>query len=473
MLIHQTLRKWLMLLASLAVGLQPTQAQVDYFSNVLDVGPIYGDLVIIYDERAPGPIVPEIPLVVGGLDQFSGMIVQRAGFGGAWYGIEREVVEALLELHGIERNATERSRILRWERNLIRAALWNRISEILWKEPAARTALESEVVVEITKLFKAQRIACAQRSVDEYHRWDTDPAGFVPVPPFTYVKAAQNNTQNFYTLNGGPKPPSFEEFQAYGVLLHLQGIANNPEYATIAAETAQRNLLLNSMLASETLAVFGGAVAGTIVASGVSAAIGGALAAAGSLIVKQLVLKLFPYTVRLTSAVAGRAAVAGLGVVTAASVIFATVGIIVFAVVESVFEGIAVVEATELPGKLQQALARAQTEVIDLRSLTGAASATPTEAQTRVTQELFSVFLNSTIPDFPGTGLPAVALASDPQWLTNPIGSSLVEAAPTLRMLGYSGEQISVRLVDGWFAVREPPERRNSPSACPIVTPTG
>ncbi|MCU0794511.1 MAG: putative Ig domain-containing protein [Akkermansiaceae bacterium] len=381
----------------------------------------------------------ETPLTVEGTN--ASAIVQDTILGSPWYNIEREVVQALLDLY--ELPANQRSRLLRWERGLVRAALWNRVLMMLKKSPAERTSDEQAVVDQLTVLFKQMRIDCAQISVNEYNRWNFAPNLFVPETPFTYERPPPSNLSAYY-LFGGPKPPSFEEFQAYGPLIYYRRKPHANAFEKVAKEAGTRGEQLLNTLLAENIQAAASQTAGTVVGVAVGVALGTQLATTAA--AQALINTVAPFAAR----VGGQAVSAATGTL-AGSVI----GVVIFAVVTSVFEGIAVTNAAALPGKLQEALNNAKNLQVDLRALTGAAVDQKTDSQIRALQELYGIFITLTLPDFGATEQAPPAVADDAKWLTAAPDSSVFQSTPTIQLLNAAGEKLSVRLLDGWFVVRD------------------
>jgi hypothetical protein len=449
-----------MVIAATCVVLQPMAAKAQtvlYFSGddtiILESGIVVSSISVM-PERPPEPVVPLPEFVIFGREELSASsIIQyrhdQTNFSANWPAIEIEVADALLQLHNLAPD--QRSRLVTWERDMMRAALWCRVVAIIAKDPSARTSNEQSVYDDLVNSYRAMRVACAQHSIDEYNRWAWDPSSFTPVAGFTYHGGNKASNTQLSQIYGGPKPPSFEEFIAYGVVLYLNSQGNNDAFTKISASTTQRTLQLLAMLNAEKAAVAAGAVAGTIVATGVGIAIGATIGAATT----ALATAVFPYA--LATAGFGGLGATGLGaVVASAAAVAAPVAALIVAVTGSVVEGIAVINATELPGKLQAELVKSQSATYDLRSLTGlAGTSAPTNLQQGVLSMLYSSFLARTLPDFPMTGQAPPATLDDHQWLTSALDANVYSATPSIGMIDENGRRISVRLMDGWFAVRE------------------
>ena len=172
---------------------------------------------------------------------------------------------------------------------------------------------------------------CAQKSLDEYNEWALDPSAYYPPSPFTYVRPLRNSISLFIGVS--EKPPSFDEFQQYGPAIVYSDFQNDAATQAIAAATAKRSQMIVSIVGS---------------------AIGAAL---GPLLLETMVRAVLPFAVRAVGlSVAGATAFAGPFVA------------VVTVIVGSVFEGIAVTDANQLPGKLAEALTNAQNATIDLNA---------------------------------------------------------------------------------------------------------
>jgi hypothetical protein len=465
-------------IAAACVVLQPMALRAQGPIQQLDIY-IQGDYGIqvgieVVPVRPPEPVVQEPPLVILGLEDLQAeMIVQKLDFRANWPAIEIEVADALLQLHHLAPD--QRSRLMRWERGMMRAALWNRVVEIIAKEPAARTPTEQSIYNGMVENYRQMRIACAQHSIDEYNRWAINPSAFKPVEGFTYHGGTKASDTQLGVILGGPKPPSFEEFTQYGVMLYVKSLGDDDAFAEVASEAALRSGALLEAFEAERLAVLAGGVAGTIVVGGLAGAIGAALGASVILTVAAgatsaaatLLTAVFPFAFGASaSAAAGGGWIASTGgVLAGATAVAVPVIVAIIAVVGSVMEGIAVVNAIELPGKLQAEIGKNQSAEFNLRDLTGLVRTVyPTDEEEKkrekarekgVLSMLYSTFLASTLPDIPAPEQAPPATGADPQWLTAAFGTAAYSSNPSIELLDATGKQISVRLMDGWFVVRD------------------
>lgn len=374
------------------------------------------------------PPTPDIQ-VTGVLTQSPAILVQRSGLGLAWYQLdfEGEVVAALLELHGLAPD--QRSRMLRWERDEVRAGCYRRLLAIINK--SNRNQAEQQVYDAMTATLKATIVQATEESLRQYNVWSSAPHLFVPPPPFKYALPPPAKNGLFHLL-GGPKPPTFDEFKQYGVAVVFAGAGGNGELERIIRGTATRSVILGSL-----------SLGNNNIGATVASAIALALPSVVTNIVLQVVTRVvIPLTIQTYGVTASVAASAFSAVSLGASVVGAVVGV----VVTSVFEGIAVTDAAQVPIKLAEAVTNARNMTVNLNgNLT-------TEAGIA---QLYTAFLKTTLPDFAATEPAPPALATDQQWLTASAGTTWFRPTPALQMQAFDGAPISVRLLDGWFVVRD------------------
>ncbi|MCW5971368.1 MAG: hypothetical protein KIT57_22905, partial [Blastocatellales bacterium] len=321
--------------------------------------------------------------------------------------LEAEAVDELLAAHQLP--STDKDRLLGWERNLIRAQIFNKIVGYILKAPETRTASEQFFVAKLTELVKARRVLAATKAIEEYNRWASNPCTYVAPPGFSYPLHC-SCVNHLCGITGGPLPPSFEEFQNYGASIAYKDFNEKPELQAISRETA----------------VAVGTLSGFAVA-GVAAVIGGSIG--GSAVGASLVTALFPFATA-TAAAVGAVALA------------AAAAIVVLALVIGIVQAILVFTAEAIPSKLQDALNTATNANIDLAALVA------TESGKR---EIYAEFLLATMPE---PSAPTVVPAVDPsdrQFLLTP--GDIV--TPTLQYKDWDNLNRSARLSGGWFVDRE------------------
>lgn len=339
----------------------------------------------------------------------------------AWYALEQRAISDLLTVHQLPDG--DKSRLLGWERAALRAMLFDNLLAIINKSPAQRTADEQAIYDGLAAFVKEKRLAAAMFARAEYDRWAFNPCGFVAPTGFHYSipTTCASPTGDLF---GGAQPPSLEEFQNYGTA-HVSSEFQTAAMQAIGADTAKALGLTGGIA----LAIGAGIVAGYI---------GSSLTVSSAIIVA-----IHPF---LAAAVAGTntasavASVSGVAAgVTGAVSLAAVAAIVVVAITIAIIQGINVFTAAEIPGKLDAAIAAAQTTP-DLAQLVS------TDAGLR---EVFGYFLQATTPDFPATtGVPALQ-PTDRKFEIDP-GSS----AQLTQNLVYQGWDKAVRtayLNGGWF----------------------
>jgi hypothetical protein len=336
----------------------------------------------------------------------AGQIIQNCKLGGNYESeMENLVINDLLKLHKLP--ASDRARLLGWERDEIRAGILDRIIGYIRKPAAERSADEQAIVTALTNRVKERRVLAATKALEEFNKWlancpYTPPPGFEP-----YYESCQLDLSKLFS---GRTSPSFEQFQAYGAALAGSQLQTDPDAQRVMRETATRVAILIA--------------AGATVGAGVI--IGTAVFAAGLL--PALGLLVFPFTA--TSTLAGAVSIA------------APVAIVLLAVVIAVTRGIQVFEQEQIPTKLQQAKTNAEND-------------TPNLAQIITTEngqrEVFGEFLLATLPDFSATsGVPA-AQTSDPKFEVSPSGLNSFTATPTLQYKDWDGNPHTLRMNGRWF----------------------
>ncbi|MBX3280791.1 MAG: hypothetical protein KF868_22565, partial [Acidobacteria bacterium] len=339
-------------------------------------------------------------------------------------GLEDGVINELLAVHQLP--AEDKSLLLGWERNLIRAQLFNKILGYIMKAPGARTDAETFFVTKLTDLIKQRRILAATKALDEYNLWDINPCGYTAPTGFNYPLPC-SCVNHLCGITGGPLPPSFEEFQNYGAAFAYKDYQDKPELRVIAGETAKG------------LGILGG-----FVAAGIAGAIGGAIGASLS-VTSAIIVAIHPFLAAVVAGSKSAAAIASVsGVaagVTGAVSIAAVAAIVVVAIVIGVVQGIMVFEAEAIPGKLQEAKDAAINANIDIAQLAS------TDAGKR---EIFSEFLLATMPEPPAPISVPAATPGDRQFFLQP-GDTVT---PILQYLDWNEEPRTARLSGGWFVDR-------------------
>ncbi|QQS46520.1 MAG: hypothetical protein IPM66_21890 [Acidobacteriota bacterium] len=388
-------------------------------------------LVPLLDRGAIGTkALAQHPILVCGLNDPTRIIQQCPLLSNDSLALENQVIGDLLTAYQLP--STDRNRLLRWERNLIRAGLFDKLLGLINKSPGTRTASEQALVDALTGMVRQRRILSATKSIEEYNDWSNNPCGYTAPAGFQYDLPC-SCINPLCGINTPPQPPSFEEFQNYGAYIAYKDFQDKPELQAVAGDTARNLGILGGFAAAGLAAVFGGAIGASLTVSG------------------TIIAAIHPF---LWSAIAGSttpSAIAGASGaaagVTGAVSIAAVAAIVVLAIVISVFQGITVFTSNEIPGKLQQAKTDAENANIDL------ASVVATEKGLR---EVYAEFIQTTMPDDTthlggDATIPAQAPA-DRKFLLQP--GNVVSS--TLDYQDWSGVNHSLRLSGKWMVDRDP-----------------
>jgi hypothetical protein len=144
-------------------------------------------------------------------------IVQRCELGSAgMYLLEQQAISELLTAHQLP--ATHADRLMVWERNQVRALVFDKLLALIKKAPNQRSAVEAEIYEKLAGRVAAKRLQAAQFAKAEYIRCTEAPCQFVPIDGFTYNTAQTACLSLLGGLFGGVIPPSLEEFINYGLV---------------------------------------------------------------------------------------------------------------------------------------------------------------------------------------------------------------------------------------------------------------
>jgi len=341
---------------------------------------------------------------------------------------EQSAVDTVLSAHLLPE--ADRGKVMGFARDEARAFLFADMLAMAQKPDLQRTNAETRIVVLYAEEVRKKRLDAALFAQSEFNRWnsvvcDNFGTGYVPPLGFTYPSQGSACLQ-LGQVFGGPVPPSSKEFIAYGTAHAYNKLNTDAQTAAIAIDTAQ-NIGFGVVLAGAGLA---GVATGAFLA----------LTTLGTTIITAVAP--FIGSVVVTSALATAAQSAAAITATAASIGF-TVAVVIVAIAIAVLQGIAVFEAAAIPGELQAQVTAAQVSV-DLRE-----SIKTKEGQ----QELFGVFIESTMPDFFATSAPPAAIASDRRFLVRDENLQKVGVFPTIDFQSPSlpGVNWEARMSGGWF----------------------
>ncbi len=365
--------------------------------------------------------------------------------------LEEQAISDVLALHRLP--PSERSRLLSDGRNQLRAAIFLRLLELINKP--SLTASEQQALTTFAERIRQKRVAASTKAIERYNTWKANPCAFIPTTGFAGTDALVydpgmtcSGNQIGILFFGSPLSPTVEEFQQFG------GYEANRDLATPEAQEAA------SVTASQIVSYT------SVGAAGLGGAVGVYI---GTLLPNSFFAAIFPFSHAVsTTAVAattGAANATGTQAVTQATQAAASatrasgsirvpvagttlaggvVAIAVTAITVAVTRGIDVVNASQVEGKLQAALAEAQ-KPVDLRQLIN------TE---KGIQEFYGDFILTTLPEPDNvTTVPPPASANDHKFFVTthvPAPATTIES-PTFTYRNWKDNCHTVRLKGGWF----------------------
>ncbi len=411
---------------------------------VLSLLLLTGPLHVISSDSARAQPLPPLDLCISGIDT-EGLptyqpayhrIVQNCQLRSAGLDdVEAQAIDDLLAMHQLP--ASDKDRVIGWERDAIRALIYTRLMEMIQKDPAERTQTEQDIVDQMAEIVKQRRIAAAQYSINEYTKWDNNPCEYVEPVDTDWEPDLEWCMLPSVQLTRGPISPTISEFLTYGQAHIYEDFGNDGPGFGAASNTALMIGLAAGMIA-------------TGIAAAVGAAVGGSISATS-----PLLLAIFPYLARALYFAATGVSTAAEGAIpaiaaggTGAGAIGAAVGVIVFAIVVLVVASIQLAAQLAIPGQLAEALTTAQSGV-DLRQLAlsdGGKS------------EIFAAFIHETLPDYDSQTPVADAQSTDRTFVIEDSAGNKTHSQ-TLDYLCWNmvtacsrdGLEHQVRLHGGWF----------------------
>jgi hypothetical protein len=355
-------------------------------------------------------------------DNSPSQIVQGCALGPDFHNaVEQPVIDELLQTYNLP--SSDSSRLLGWQRNLVRAAVFAKLLSIIKTPASSRTTEEQTAVDDLAGLVKAQRVLAAQDAQNEYNTWNASPCTYNPPGPY----AGTYDTSVCGTIAGifGLQPPTLADFENYG------SYQANSDYATNAG------LSLVSAQAASGLGLLGGAAVGAGAGAGISflpaASVGG------------LVDAIFPY------------AIAGEEVAADGGILAGPVGILILAATADILALIDLAEDLELPTQLAQAVTSAQNTPINLASLVQSKAGLQEVygAFIRTTMNGYGSFSGLAAADFqPSTPAPAFNPADRKFEIVDSSGGTPTQTGQ-LTYLDWAGHQQTAWLDGGWFVVED------------------
>ena len=341
---------------------------------------------------------------------------------------EQQAVDQVLDLHLLPES--DRGKVMGYARDSVRAVLFADLLGII-DQPDPRTEVEQGLVDVYAELVRQKRLIAAEFALSEYERWELvvcDNNGFGYVPPLGFTYPSQGGAcGGIGGLFAGPIPPSSEEFIAYGTAHAYDRLSTDAQTVAVAARTARA-----------------AGLAGAVVGAG-AAGVATALVVFNTALGPILVQALFPYALWSTwvpTAAMSGSSIAGGVVVSSVAAIGFVISVVILAIAISVLQGIAVFEAEQIPGELQARVEAAQVAP-DLR----ASIQTPEGLQ-----ELYAVFIESTMPDYPATEPPPAPVGSDPRFRVQDETGQHLGVFPVIKLHSPSQPgNWQMRLSGGWF----------------------
>jgi hypothetical protein len=349
--------------------------------------------------------------------------------------LENQAIESVLQQYGLPESA--RTLVLGYARNEVRAALFAQIQLAFETQRDQRTADQQLLVDVYTRLMREKHAQAARAAWNEYQRWRSKPCTYQPPSGFSYsaASACVGLSQAFT-----PESPGLKAFVSYGVSLAYTGTAETAAVGYVPPSVSDPRTSA-VFQATSNAAMLGYGAAGGLVIGAVSGV------AASALTAKSLGW-LVPFAAR---------AVGSAGTLTAstAAAVGGAIGAIVAAVSTAIIAGQTLASENAIPIALQDFANNAgkydPEHIIQMCSGPSVlcTSATSSDLLGGVEQELFTSFVMTTLPDYPGTDPAPAAQPGDPQLL--------VSGSPTewVQYTAGDGSQRAFRLSSGpWFVDR-------------------
>ena len=137
----------------------------------------------------------------------------------AWLPLEAEARAALAVLHGVAND----NRLPHASLDDIRAMMFMRLLSIAQKKHNGDTLtdVEQDALDTFTDVIVERRVGPAEKALSEYARWQADPCHYTVPPGFGFEQYAPGPQCSVggVMLSGPPRPPTKEQFTAYGAAL--------------------------------------------------------------------------------------------------------------------------------------------------------------------------------------------------------------------------------------------------------------
>lgn len=207
---------------------------------------------------------------------------ELAAAASAWVPLEAEARAFLSALHGVPNDF----RLPHTAASDVRTTMLLRLVAIAKKQAdgSSLTNTEADALDAFVDLIVARRVLIAQKAVDEYRRWESDPCHYtVPVMPdgrsfgFEQYDPGPGCGLPGASLAGPPRPPTADQFKAYGAAVALAPFISGDRDAALRQfdeSLAVAVAVLSAALVAGVAAVL--AVSSTAVAGTVAAMVGSA-----------------------------------------------------------------------------------------------------------------------------------------------------------------------------------------------------
>jgi hypothetical protein len=399
--------------------------------------------------------IPDGSMVLTSSQPWDRVVKQSAA--AAWQPLEFEARQALAALHGVAND----KRLPHFAAEDIRAHLLRRLVGLAKRESNGETLtqVEQAALTKFRDLVFAEKTAAARFAVEEYNKWAGSPCTYQvpqyadPVPPdpsqlpgapaptmvplgfAAYSPGLICQEGRYGSLAGGPRPPTLEQFVAYGAGRAAGAYANADAQAAI-----QTMGTAVAFAVGVSAAVAAGAI-GTLLAISIPALAVGLAAAMGSTLAASFLAGVGGVAIGSFGATsAATAATVGVGVAGG------PVTIILIAVVVTVIGTVNTVQDESILPELQRRLDEASSPV-DINAMAN---------NTEDAQVLFLTIMKQTFPDYgdrrmstPSVAVPQARPTGAPRFLVNGELRDSIITNPE-----ESGRYQQTFMADGWFVTR-------------------
>jgi hypothetical protein len=352
---------------------------------------------VTFEEKPPVASCPDtdLSLCLNGLSAHQGPILRRTiplSFGqSSVNGLEAEARDLIATIHGWD---SADPRIYRWGQPDVWGAMYARLTSIINTPAAQRTPGENGIYSWFQDAVRQYKTKTAEFAQQEYDNWVSQQCAYKPSAPTpVYDPGIGCGTKTAAGLFVGARTPALEQFQAWGAYRAAQAVGQSPSTQEALGLSLQHTIML-------------GWAATAFVSSTVSlVAFAGAASAAT---VATLAGSMAPIELLATGV---GTALGGLTFALAA----VALTVFILAVVSLILSIVQVIQASEIPVKLQAALNEAK-QAPDLKAMLNSAPGM-----------LYSVFASQTLVERPPNS--AVLIPAKPNWHGDKLKSQTVDLA--------------------------------------------